>query len=90
MTASLDLETAAPGVQLRVSRIKDCVFMVCMQADAQVSLAVMAQYPESFRPAGNGAVQFGGALLFLAAGQADRLFTWLRATAAPADKDGAP
>jgi len=85
VTTALDLETAAPGVLLRVTRIKECVFMVCMQADAQVPLAVMAQYPETFRPAGNGAVQFGGALLFLAAGQPERLFAWLQATTAAKD-----
>lgn len=90
MTTALELETAAADVQLRVSRIKDTVFMACLQAGSQVSLAVAAEYPANCRPAGNGAVQLGGALLFLAAGEAQRLFAWLQANAAPAAQEGAP
>ena len=90
MTTALELETAAPDVQLRVSRIKGTVVMACLQAGSQVSLAVAAEYPANCRPAGNGAVQLGSALLFLAAGEAQRLFAWLQANAAPAAQEGAP
>lgn len=89
MSAALELETAAPDVQLRVSRIKGTVIFACLHAGSQVPLAVAAEYPANCRPAGNGAVQLGGALLFLAAGEAQRLFAWLQAPAANAAAGGA-
>lgn len=76
MAAPVELNTLVPGVLLRVSRDKHCLFASHVHAETQLVLMITSAFPQQLRRAGANAVQLGTLLLLLAAGEVERLLAW--------------
>lgn len=75
----IDLVSASPGIVIRASTDKNCVFVSCVHAESDVVVSMAVAYSHVIRPAANHALQVGQALFLLAHGEAQRFFQWLRA-----------
>lgn len=81
----IDLVSASPGIVIRASTDKNCVFVSCVHAESDVVVSMAVAYSHVIRPAANHALQVGQALFLLAHGEAQRFFAWLHG-----DSESAP
>lgn len=81
----IDLASASPGIIVRASTDKNCVFVSCVHAESNVVVSMVAAYSHLIRPAAEHALQVGQSIFLLAHGEAQRFFAWLHG-----DCDSAP
>lgn len=73
----IDLVSASPGIVVRASTDRNCVYVSCVHAESDVIVSMVAAYSTVIRPAADHALQVGQALFLLAQGEAQRFFEWL-------------
>lgn len=74
----IDLASPSPGIVVRASTDKNCVYVSCVHAESNVCVSMVAAYSHLIRPAADHSLQIGQAIFLLAPGEAERFFTWLR------------
>ena len=74
----IDLASASPGIVVRASTDKNCVYVSCVHAESDVCVSMVAAYSHVIRPAADHSLQVGQAIFLLAPGEAARFFAWLR------------
>ncbi len=73
----INLASASPGIVVRASTDKNCVYVSCVHAESDVCVSMVAAYSHLIRPAAEHGLQIGHAIFLLAHGEAERFFTWL-------------
>ena len=74
----IDLVSASPGIVIRASTDRNCVYVSCVHAESNVIVAMVAAYSGVIRPAADHSLQVGQAIFLLAKGEAQRFFDWLQ------------
>jgi len=73
------LATASPYIALRASLTPSgMVYLACVHIDSDVTVSVSAYSVQNILAAASEGLHVGSSVYFLAAGQKDLLFTWLR------------
>lgn len=73
----IDLASASPGIVVRASTDKHCVYVSCVHAESDVCVSMVAAYSHLIRPAADHGLQVGPAIYLLANGETQRFFSWL-------------
>jgi len=73
----IDLASASPGIVVRASTDRNCVYVSCVHAESNVCVSMVAAYSHLIRPAAEHSLQIGHAIFLLAHGEAERFFAWL-------------
>lgn len=73
----IDLASASPGIVVRASTDRHCVYVSCVHAETNVCVSMVAAYSHLIRPAADHGLQVGQAIFLLAEGETQRFFAWL-------------
>lgn len=73
----LDLVSASPGITVRASTDRNCVYLSCVHAESNVCVSIVAAYAQQVRLAAVHNLQVGQTVFLLAQGEAARFFAWL-------------